>query len=180
MNSPIACNVSTDIKALKELIISVPDFPKKGILFRDITPLLRTHFNETLDQMSSLIEAYNWENIDLIAGIESRGFILAAGLAAKMNKGLIIIRKSGKLPGNVLRMDYNLEYGKDALEMAKGSGRIVMVDDVLATGGTLTAASKLAENANYHIQDILVLINLKNLNSFEWKTIPPKSVIDYE
>src|SRR5579871_3553709 len=98
---------------LKRHIVGVPDFPKPGILFRDISPLLRHHFGETIAQMAGLFTASEWRKIDLIGGIESRGFILAAGLAALKRKGFVKIRKRGKLPGPVVMRRYGLEYGED-------------------------------------------------------------------
>jgi len=130
--------------------------------------------------LSDSISLKKWESIDFIAGIESRGFILASGLAAIMKKGFIPIRKLGKLPGKVASAKYNLEYGTDQLEMSSGGGNVLLVDDVLATGGTLMAACNLCEQTNHNIIDILVLVNLKNLNSFSFKNKFPISLIDYE
>jgi adenine phosphoribosyltransferase len=97
---------------LRAHISEIPDFPRTGVLFRDISPLLRQHFAETLSQMSKLLTRIEWDKIDLIGGIESRGFILAAGLAAKHEKGFVTIRKRGKLPGPVITRCYSLEEGK--------------------------------------------------------------------
>jgi len=167
------------MSSLKQHIDSVPDFPKQGILFRDIAPLLRDKYAETVDAISDLFTDEEWNNIDVIAGIESRGFIFASGLAYKHKKGMVKIRKSGKLPNAHSKINYGLEYGDDALEMQKGGGNILIIDDVLATGGTLEAAAKLCEQTNHEIAGIAVLINLTELNDFKWNDVQLKSVIDY-
>jgi len=164
----------------RHFISDVPDFPKQGILFRDISPLLRAHFSQTIAQMAELYSDEEWAVIDIIGGIESRGFILAAGLAMMKNKGFIKIRKAGKLPGKVMKQRYGLEYGEDALEMHYGEGRLLIVDDVLATGGTLEAAAYLAQQTGYNVQALSCLINLKFLNSFSWHGLIPRTLIDYE
>jgi len=160
-------------------IRNVPDFPKKGILFRDISPLLREHFTETLNRMAKLFSTSEWQRIDLIGGIESRGFILAAGLAAMKNKGFVKIRKKGKLPGPVVSRSYGLEYGEDALEMQYGKGGMLIVDDVLATGGTLTAAAELAQESGYLIQGFACLIDLTYLNHFTWQKMKARCLVRY-
>lgn len=158
----------------------VPNFPKKGILFRDISPLLREHFAETISQMAELFSTSEWEKIDVIGGVESRGFILAAGLAAIKGKGFVKIRKAGKLPGRLVKRSYGLEYGEDALEMQYGTGRMLIVDDVLATGGTLSAAAELAQESGHEVFGFACLINLKYLNNFSWNGLTPRTLIDYE
>jgi len=167
-------------KDLRLHVRDVPDFPKPGILFRDISPLLRLHFGETIDQMAGLYSSAEWKNIDLIGGIESRGFILAAGLAAVMHKGFVKIRKSGKLPGPVVKRNYGLEYGEDALEMQYGTGRMLIIDDVLATGGTLAAAAELAQASGHTVSGFACLINLTYLNNFSWNGIIPRTLIEYQ
>jgi adenine phosphoribosyltransferase len=165
--------------SLRESITSVPDFPKPGILFLDISPLLRAHFGETIAQMAELFSDEEWAKIDLIGGIESRGFILAAGLAAVKQKGFVKIRKADKLPGKVVKRSYGLEYGEDVLEMQYGSGRMVIVDDVLATGGTLSAAADLARASGHEVAGLLCLIDLTFLNDFLWNGLRCRSLIDY-
>ena len=165
---------------LRAYITDIPDFPKTGILFRDISPLLREHFSETIEQMAALFTDAEWDAIDVIGGIESRGFILAAGLAVVKGKGFVKIRKAGKLPGKVMRQSYGLEYGEDALEMQPGSGRMVIVDDVLATGGTLMAAAQLAQQTGHVVQGFACLIDLTFLNQFAWQGIAARSVLRYE
>ncbi len=131
---------------LKQHIRHVPDFPKAGILFYDITTLLREPhgFQMTIDMLST---PYQGQGIDVVVGIESRGFILGAAVAERIGAGFIPIRKPGKLPSKALKQTYDLEYGKDALEIhtdavEKGQ-RVLIVDDVLATGGTATATAEL-------------------------------------
>src|ERR1700683_1311989 len=130
---------------LKQAIRDVPDFPRAGILFRDIAPLLRTHFEATLEAMDRLFSEQEWRQIDALAGIEARGFVLAAGLAGRRRKGFVPIRKQGKLPPPVVSAAYALEYGSAVLEMQAGGGRLALIDDVLATGGTMRAAAELAQ-----------------------------------
>ena len=165
---------------LRGFIADIPGFPKPGILFRDISPLLRAHFGETIHQMSSLFSAAEWRGIDLIGGIEARGFVLGAGMAAQQRKGFVKIRKKGKLPGKVHTRRYGLEYGEDALEMQPGNGRMLIVDDVLATGGTLAAAADLARESGHEVAGFGCLINLAFLNQFIWDGRKARALIHYE
>jgi adenine phosphoribosyltransferase len=164
---------------LESYIALVPDFPKPGIAFKDITPLLKDHFDATIKALAQAYTPAEWEQITHIAGIEARGFILASGLCQHLGKGFIPVRKKGKLPPPVHSHTYTLEYGTDTLEMQKGKGRIVLVDDVLATGGTLHAACLLTEKAGYELAGLLCLINLTFLHQFDYHGVPLKSVIDY-
>jgi adenine phosphoribosyltransferase len=131
---------------VKSYIRDVPDFPKKGILFKDITPLLQSAqgLSECIDALARAVDPRSY---DLVCGIESRGFIFGTALAARVQKGFIPIRKPGKLPWKTASESYELEYGKDTIEIhvdAVESGRrVLMVDDLLATGGTMEAALKL-------------------------------------
>lgn len=127
-------------------IRDVPDFPKKGVVFKDITPLLQdpVAFAATLERMAERVAPYDF---DLVSGIESRGFLFGAALALELGKGFIPIRKPGKLPWRTAAESYELEYGTDTIEIhvdaAPGGKRVLMVDDLLATGGTMSAALKL-------------------------------------
>src|ERR1700677_3566388 len=141
---------------LKQAIADIPDFPRPGILFYDISPLLRDHLEATVQALDALLTDEEWSGIDALAGIESRGFILGAALALKRGKGFVLIRKQGKLPPPVVDVAYDLEYGSGVLEMQRGSGRLLLVDDVLATGGTLTAAANLCERAGYQLTSLAV------------------------
>ncbi|TCS36279.1 adenine phosphoribosyltransferase [Paucimonas lemoignei] len=163
---------------LKSLIHEVQDFPLPGILFRDISPILAspTALHAALDQMVAHMDL---NDIDLVAGIESRGFILGAALAARFDKGFVAVRKAGKLPPPVEAMSYDLEYGKATLEMRAGQGRILVVDDVLATGGTLAAAIELCGRAGYEVVNVSVLINLENLNAMRFRGEPIHAVLTY-
>jgi len=165
----------------KKLIRDVPDFPIAGVLFRDVSPLLAhaEAFEQVAKDFGKLIDL---KYVDVFVGIESRGFIFAAQLASYFKKGFVPLRKAGKLPPPTVQETYKLEYGEATLEMVaspqKGL-RVVICDDVLATGGTLKAAISLCEKSGYQIQDILVLINLTFLNQLQFKAAPIKSLVQY-
>jgi len=165
---------------LKRHIVDVPDFPRPGILFRDITPLLRGHFSATLAALETLFDAREWDAADAVAGIESRGFILAAALAARRGKGFVPIRKQGKLPPPVEAVDYALEYGSGVLEMQRGSGRLLIYDDVVATGGTMAAAAQLSLPAGYEVIGFGALIDLRLAGEFQWGGMPLRAVLRYD
>jgi adenine phosphoribosyltransferase len=167
------------VSDLREAIIDVPDFPKAGILFRDIAPLLRTRFAETAQALDALLTDEEWRSIDALAGIESRGFILGAALALKRGKGFVPIRKQGKLPPPVVDVAYDLEYGSGVLEMQRGSGHLFLVDDVLATGGTMTAAANLCLKAGYEVTALGALIDLHIVADYRWRDMPLRAVIHY-
>ena len=137
------------MNSLKQALRTVPDFPKPGIQFKDISPLLQdpTYFNDTIQ---ALHKYHQNDGIDLIAGIESRGFIFASALAYALGCGTVLIRKPNKLPGTVYTQSYELEYGQDALQIQtdafKPRQRVLLMDDVLATGGTVSAAQQLIES----------------------------------
>jgi adenine phosphoribosyltransferase len=159
-------------------IRNVPDFPKPGIIFKDISPLLTYHFDEVTH---ALCEGIDWNEVDAIVGIESRGFILGAAMAQLKGKGFIPMRKKGKLPPPVISESYALEYGTDTLELVQTDKplRVVLVDDVLATGGTLKAAMKLCEKNQYQVKALSLLINLTFLNKFKEEGHPVHSVLNY-
>lgn len=166
---------------LEAAIVLVPDFPKPGILFRDMSPLLAEHFPSTISALRNLLSDDEWSQVDALVGIESRGFLLAAGLAQALGKGVIIVRKPGKLPPPVLRQSYALEYGEDTLEMNASvtARRVLLVDDVLATGGTLRATEALCQQAGHQTLGALVLINLSALNDYRCHGNPARSLWTY-
>jgi adenine phosphoribosyltransferase len=155
---------------LKQHIRHVPDFPRAGILFYDITTLLRepSGFKATIDIMST---PYMDQGIDVVIGIESRGFILGGAVAERIGAGFVPIRKPGKLPAKALKESYDLEYGKDALEIHEDAiepgQRILVVDDVLATGGTAAAAAQLVKKLGGELHGLAFLIELLFLNGKE-------------
>lgn len=168
---------------LADYIRSVPDFPKKGILFRDITTLLKVPeaFGEAVDKLSELAGEVG---PDLIVAVESRGFILGGAVAYKLGCGFVPARKPGKLPAEVLREEYELEYGTDALEVhrdAVGEGsKVVVLDDLLATGGTAAATCRLVEKLGGKVARVVFLIELTELKGRErlsrWDVV---SIIKY-
>ena len=164
---------------LKSYIRNVADFPRPGILFRDIAPLLRQAFGETIEALSALLDAEEWSQVDAVAGVESRGFILASALALLHGKGFVLVRKKGKLPPPVVALAYGLEYGEGVLEMQPGSGRLLLVDDVLATGGTLHATAALAEQAGYTVFQSIVLLDLKLEPPFRLERLPVRAALHY-
>lgn len=154
------------INYLQSKIRNIPDFPKKGIVFRDITTLIKNGraFGEVIDYF---YEKFKDKKIDYVVAIESRGYIFGAPLAYKLGAGLIIARKPGKLPAAVERVEYALEYGTDALEIHKDAiekgKRVLIIDDLLATGGTVCAACQLVENIGGKIVAAAFMIELKDL-----------------
>ncbi|MBD3821661.1 MAG: adenine phosphoribosyltransferase [Thiotrichales bacterium] len=166
---------------LAKYLDPVPDFPKPGILFQDISPLLKSHFTETIDAISALFSHDEWEEIDCLVGIESRGFIFASALAYKHNKGFIKVRKPGKLPNVKAKKSYGLEYGTDSLEMQAGQGqKVVILDDLIATGGSMEAAAHLCEEVGYDVVGLACLIDLTFLNNFNFKGMGVRSVIQFD
>lgn len=145
---------------LKDYIREVPDFPKKGINYKDIQPLLAND-EAMFDALYGMGELVDLEKVDYFVGVESRGFIFASALALMDLKGLKMIRKAGKLPPiDLVTMEYGLEYGRDTIEIEKGSGNVIIVDDIFATGGTMTAASAICKLAGYEVLDTLCLVDI--------------------
>ena len=169
---------------LADFIRDIPDFPKPGILFRDITPLLQspTAFQETIRQLA---EPFREKGIDLIAAAEARGFIFAAPLALEIKAGLIPIRKPGKLPGKTLSHTYELEYGTDTLQIhadaiIRPGCKVLMVDDLLATGGTIAACCAMIERAGGVVAGCAFVIELLGLRGRERiAQYPTVSLIQY-
>jgi adenine phosphoribosyltransferase len=155
------------MNGFKSLIRNVPDFPRKGILFYDITTLLKDSkaLKEVLDQLAS---RYRDQKIDLVLGVESRGFIFAPTLAYKLDAGFVPVRKPGKLPAETLKATYDLEYGQDSLEIHKDAirkgQRVLVVDDLLATGGTAAAVAKLIEQLGGQVAGLAFLVELEFLS----------------
>jgi len=168
------------MQELLDLVDSVPDFPKPGILFRDLSRLLKTDFVGSIDALSALYTKDEWSKIDIVAAIESRGFIFGAALADRHGKGLGLIRKEGKLPNIAAQRAFHLEYGSAILEMQAAKGRCLIVDDVLATGGTLRAAAELCAEAGLEVTHIAAFANLAMLNDFHWQGITPRAVLVYK
>jgi adenine phosphoribosyltransferase len=166
-------------RELKAAIVDVPDFPKLGILFRDISPLLRSHLPATIQALDGLLTEAEWGGIDAVAGIESRGFILGAALALHRRRGFVLVRKQGKLPPPVVEVSYDLEYGSGVLEMQRGQGSVLLIDDVLATGGTLSASAELCVRAGYSVAALAVLIDLKIVVDYRWRDVPLRAAICY-
>jgi len=165
---------SSVIHDFKPYIKDVPDFPIPGVTFKDIQPLLADPkvFRQAIFEMFCKFETV----VDYWVGIDSRGFIFAAGLSQYSNKGLKLIRKKDKLPPPVESKTYDLEYGTDSIQIQPGSGQVIIVDDVYATGGTMDAAEQLCVDAGYDVVGKVVLIDL----AFLHKPTDVRSVIKYE
>jgi 5'-methylthioadenosine phosphorylase len=172
-----------DRRFIKERIRTIPNWPKQGIMFRDITTLLKDPegFAKTIKVLE---EHYKEKEIDLIAGIESRGFVIASALAIKLNKGLVLVRKPGKLPAEAVKEEYELEYGKDAVEIhrdaIKISDKVLLVDDLIATGGTAAAACNLIEKLGGEITECAFVVELPELKGREKIKWPIFKIVDFE
>jgi adenine phosphoribosyltransferase len=155
---------------LKNIIEEYPNFPKKGILFRDISPILRNPaaLSHVVDEFSKL---FHINDVDVLAGIESRGFPLACALSLRYNKGMMMIRKQGKLPGATVKKAYDIEYGKAVMEIQKNAikpgQRVLICDDLLATGGTAKAAAELIEKIGGKITGFAFMVELTDLNGMK-------------
>mgnify|MGYP003878085145 CR=1 FL=1 len=159
-----------DMKDLKDYVRSIPDFPEPGIIFRDITSILQSKegLKLAIDKMQDLLEGVDF---DLIVGPESRGFIFGVPIAYNLNKAFVPVRKKGKLPCETVSVDYELEYGKASIEIHKDAikpgQKVVIVDDLIATGGTIEAITKLVEMLGGEVVKIIFLIELKGLKGRE-------------
>ncbi|MBI5607803.1 MAG: adenine phosphoribosyltransferase [Deltaproteobacteria bacterium] len=174
---------SSSLQAYEHLIRNVPDFPKPGILFKDITPLLQNGpaLRAAIDQLA---EITNDLNADLVVGVESRGFLFAAALAYATRRGVSLVRKPGKLPADKVRLDYALEYGSDTIEMhsdaVQPGQRVLVIDDVLATGGTAGATAALIQQVGGLVVGAAFLIELEFLGGrVRLGDIPVRSVLKY-
>ncbi len=158
------------METIKSKIRTIPDFPEEGVMFRDITTLLKDAqgFRQTID---AFVNRYQPMEIDVVAGIEARGFIIAGAIACLLGTGFIPIRKPGKLPAATYRRDYQLEYGTDAIEMHRDAvtpgTRVLMVDDLLATGGTMKAACEMVEMAGGTVVECAFIVDLPELKGRE-------------
>lgn len=168
---------------LKDHIRGVPDFPKPGILFYDISTLLRNAdaWQVAMGRLANRVRSYN---PTVIAGIESRGFLLAAPLALKLGCGFVMLRKRGKLPGPTVGLDYALEYGTDRIEIqvdaVQPGTRVVVVDDLLATGGTMAAGIELLQQVGADVVAAAVIIELTFLNGRQRLNVPTEALVQYD
>lgn len=168
---------------LKDHIRGVPDFPKPGILFYDISTLLRNAdaWQVAMGRLARIVGAYR---PDVLAGVESRGFLLAAPLATKLGCGFVMLRKRGKLPGDTVGLDYDLEYGSDRIEIQSDAvtpgQRVVVVDDLLATGGTMAAGIALLKNVRAEVPAAIALIELGFLHGRDRLDVPFEALVRYD
>lgn len=168
---------------LKNYIRNIPDFPKKGILFRDITTLIgdKERFKEVIDV---LVNRYSDKKIDAVVAIEARGFVFGGALAHRLGAGMVPVRKKGKLPYKTISASYSLEYGKDTLEIhedaIKSGARVLLIDDLLATGGTMSAVIELVKKLKGEIVEIAFIIELSDLKGrANLKGFPVYSMVKY-
>lgn len=172
------------MKKIEEYVKSIPDFPEKGIIFRDVTGVLQDAdgLHLAIDEMQKFLEGVEF---DVIAGTESRGFIFGVPIAYNLHKAFVPVRKKGKLPRETVSAEYELEYGKAVIEMHKDAIRpgqkVVLVDDLIATGGTIEAAARLVEELGGEVVKIIFLMELEGLKGREkLKGYDVESVIHYE
>jgi len=172
------------MKQLEEYVRSIPDFPEPGIIFRDVTSVLQDKdgLRMAIDQMQVLLDGVDF---DIVIGPESRGFIFGVPIAYNLNKAFIPIRKKGKLPCETISMDYDLEYGQATIEMHKDAikkgQKVVIIDDLIATGGTIEAITKLIESLGGEVVKIVFLMELKGLKGRDKLTgYDVEAVIQYE
>lgn len=172
------------MKKIEEYVKSIPDFPEKGIIFRDVTSVLQDAdgLHLAIDEMQKFLEGVEF---DVIAGTESRGFIFGVPIAYNLHKAFVPVRKKGKLPRETVSAEYELEYGKAEIEMHKDAIRpgqkVVLVDDLIATGGTIEAAARLVEELGGEVVKIIFLMELEGLKGREkLKGYEVESVIHYE
>ena len=155
---------------LQDRIDSYPDFPKKGILFRDYAPLLRDPHALSL-AVDGFAAHFGARDVDVVAGIEARGFPVATAVATRLGKGIVMVRKAGKLPGKVRSASYEIEYGHDTMEMQAGAlrrgDRVLICDDLLATGGTAAAAASLVEKLGGKVAGFAIIIELADLGGMK-------------
>ncbi len=167
---------------LYKYIVDVPDFPEPGIVFKDITPLLASPeaFLQAVDEMAN---PFLDNDVDIVVGIESRGFLLAGSIAERIGSGVGLVRKPGKLPRKTVSITYDLEYGTDSLEIHEDAfpsgARVLIVDDVLATGGTLAASSQLIEMAGGEVVGATMLMELTFLNGRSRFEGPLHAILSY-
>lgn len=172
------------MKKIEEYVKSIPDFPEKGIIFRDVTSVLQDAdgLHLAIDEMQKFLEGVDF---DVIAGTESRGFIFGVPIAYNLHKAFVPVRKKGKLPRETVSAEYELEYGKAEIEMHKDAiqpgQKVVLVDDLIATGGTIEAAARLVEELGGEVVKIIFLMELEGLKGREkLKDYDVESVIHYE
>lgn len=172
------------MKKIEEYVKSIPDFPEKGIIFRDVTSVLQDAdgLHLAIDEMQKFLEGVDF---DVIAGTESRGFIFGVPIAYNMHKAFVPVRKKGKLPRETVSAEYELEYGKAEIEMHKDAiqpgQKVVLVDDLIATGGTIEAAARLVEELGGEVVKIIFLMELEGLKGRDkLKGYDVESVIHYE
>ena len=177
-------SVGFGMKKVEDYVVTIPDFPEPGIMFRDVTTVLESAegFNLAIKELLKKLEGIEF---DAIAGLESRGFMFGTPLSYLLNKPFIAIRKKGKLPREVIRKEYALEYGTAEIEMHKDSvqpgQKVVLVDDLIATGGTIEASAKLIEELGGEVVKIIFLMELAGLNGRDkLKGYDVASVITYE
>lgn len=176
--------MSSEKKELKDYVLTIPDFPKKGIMFRDVTSVVQDPdgLKKAIDEMTALIADID---VDVIVGAESRGFIFGTALAYNRNAGFVMARKKGKLPRETVSEEFELEYGTDEIHIHKDAikpgQKVVIVDDLIATGGTSAAMIKLVERLGGEVVRLVFLMELKGLNGRELlKGYDVASAIQYE